>query len=121
MDNQLSVAEMNAAIMARACDADPNFKTGLETARSLANMPYDRNNQPDRRQFARNQEELEEKYRLGQRVLERYTLRLGHKSTVHTMADGKIPGEDEGVSTLRVEAGYVGTMQAYHTAIFNPR
>jgi hypothetical protein len=103
----LSVKEMKAAIYARMCDREPNFETGKEAAEYDAAFGHPGSVSD---------------YELGKKVLEKYSLRYDYRSTVHTMSNGKYPGEDEGKSgTLRCEAGYTANAQAYDTAIFNPR
>ncbi len=57
----------------------------------------------------------------GKEVLKDHTLRFSGRSSVFYMADGTIPCHEEGHSTMREECGYIGTSQAYHTAIFNHR
>lgn len=117
----LTTKEMNEAIFARFCDLDPNFETGIDSARYCAMMPYDENNMPNKAAYRQELKRLEDEYVSGKSVLERYTLRFAHRSTVHTMTNGKIQGADEGIAATRIERGHIGTMQAYETAIFNLR
>ena len=103
---KLTVAEMKAAIYARSCDLDPD-SPGENTARRDEKDGYPGS---------------VAKYKEGKRILEHVTLRYGHRSTVHTMSNNRIPGEDEAqAGWLRVDAGYIGSAQAYMTAIFNER
>ena len=102
----LSVKEMGAAIYARSCDLDHELP-------GRARAEFD---EKDGYKGSLAQ------YEQGKAILEKHTLRFDHRSTVHTMSNNRIPGEGEGKSgALRCEAGYVGAMQAYDTALFNPR
>ena len=53
--------------------------------------------------------------------MSKYTLRFDYHSKVFAYANGRIPGQDDGVSVMRRECGYIATAQAYDTAIFNRR
>lgn len=108
MPKKLSIKKMRAGIYARRCDLDPDFASGYEAA-------------TDDEEWTGYPNPVQQ-YWKGERVLKKHTLRFAYRSTVHTMSDGSIPGEDEAKSGfLRIKAGYIGTAQAYETAIFNPR
>ena len=118
---QLTIQEMKAAIFTRMCDVD-DHNSGIAAARYIAEQSYNWKGQLDERQYRKNIEAAEAEYKLGKSVLKSHTLRYTDRSTVHTYANGRTPGQDNGRSGfLRVTAGYVGSMQAYQTAVFNPR
>lgn len=118
---ELTEQEMRAALFARYCDSHPNFANGELAAAETAEVWYDQEGKADKATTRREKEEAVNRYRKGKEILSRYTLRYSDRTTVHTMADGSIPGEEEGDSALRIEAGHIGTAVAYTTAIFKKK
>lgn len=119
----LTESEMEDALFARICDQDPDYQSGEAAAVALANVVYNpATNRVDTEATKEQKEKSRAAYKRGKRVLDAYALRYAYRSTVHTMASGKIPGEGEGNGgEVRVPAGFVGAMQAYETAIFTTR
>ena len=103
--------EMLAAHFARKLDLNPNYTvTGPERARAWSREHADPELNPN------DQDESERMYRLGKKVLEKYTLSYSERFTVLP------PDVPAGVvGTIRVDAGHIATSPAYRLAAFRKR
>lgn len=127
----LTKQDMLDIMYARACMDDPNEPTPEASAKYDAFVEvggkYDPALHATKEEYIALLRQCEgenlKQLRRGQELLKQWSVRRlsGTRSTALTFADGTYLGQDQAEYTLRVLAGWIGTMQAYVTYAFVPR
>ena len=122
--NTLTNQDMLDAVFARACNNDPD---GLEpvasaacwaTAGTVEYSPEFGTKEQHKKEVQDAKQKALARLKNGQKILGRFTMKPVHRSTVHTLSNGNIPGQDEGEFSIRVESGHIANSQAYTTYVF---